>query len=397
MSRKTKDWIEAYDEYTESWEPPKIFNKWVGLATISIALQRRVWLEEANSKIYPNLYIVLAAPSGVGKTTAMREAIPFIEPLGVKVSPAKITAAQLAVDIEGAVKDDEDLGIYTPYLIWAEELPSWLGPDAYKSGMLADLTALYDCPKEWEKQTKTRKTQTIAAPYVCLLGGTTPQGIFDVLPPGVVGQGLTSRILFVYADYNDKRVVEKAWGEKQELLKQALWMDIQTIASLKGGMKLSDVARALWADYYLNRPRPEEEFNDYRLQAYASRKPFIAKKLAVLYSVSESDELMVEAHHLEKAMIALQELDPGQKQVYGEIAPSVPVNHYPKILRVLDKAKGKIMSHSELLRRFSYTMDITQFKLAIDGLAQQGLIERELVSMGGARTKLYYRIPKGEK
>jgi hypothetical protein len=144
IKRQLGSWLAGYEEFTEDFEPPRIFNRWVGLLTLAAATQRRVWLEDANNAIYPNLFVVLVASSGVGKTSAMREALPFIEAaLGSKhISPSKITAAQFAKQFGLAQKIDPRLGIYTPYLVWAEEFPSFLGNDAYKSGMIADLTTL---------------------------------------------------------------------------------------------------------------------------------------------------------------------------------------------------------------------------------------------------------------
>src|SRR5947208_15822685 len=98
---------------------------WSGLLTLSIATGHRIWLEEANLKIWPNLYVVLVGPSGIGKGQAMREALPFMQATGVQISPDSMTMAKLAVALAEATLPDEELGLITPYLLWAEELPSF--------------------------------------------------------------------------------------------------------------------------------------------------------------------------------------------------------------------------------------------------------------------------------
>lgn len=398
IKRQLRSWLEAYEEFTEDFEPPKIFNRWVGLLTLAAATQRRVWLEDANNAIYPNLFVVLVASSGVGKTSAMREALPFIEAaLGSKhISPSKITAAQFAKSFGMAQKADPQMGIYTPYLVWAEEFPSFLGSDAYKSGMIADLTTLYDCPPRWVKETKGQGIDDLVLPYLCLGAGTTAQGIFDVLPPGTVTQGFTARIMFIHAVYNSKRVVEKPWTAKHIKLKELLLNDIRAIAQLAGPMKFSDIARTLWTDYYLYRPQADQEFADTRLQGYAARKPFYVKKLAVLLSISESDALVVEAEHVERAFGMIAEIDDSLRRVYEDIAPSAIIQSYSKIIRKLRQAPNHVLSRTMLQRNFAYVLSKKEFDEAMDALADMGLIEIEHVGAANSiRMTRYYKLTEG--
>jgi hypothetical protein len=401
VSRKLDSWLKAYQEYTEDFEPPQIFNKWVGLLTLSAVTQRRVWLEEANNCIYPNLFVVLVAASGVGKGQSMREALPFIAAgLGSKhISSAKITAAQFAKKFSQQQKLDPVLGMCTPYLIWAEEFPSFLGQDAYKTGMIADLTILYDNPEIWVKETKSQGVDELEKPYLCLLAGTTPQGIFDVLPAGSVTQGFTARLMFIHATYNSKRVVEKPWTAKHETLRGMLLNDIRVIAELSGPMRFTDIARTLWTDYYMHRPQAEDEFTDTRLQGYAARKPFYVKKIATLLSVSETDSLLIEAEHVETALSMLQEIDDSLKQVYQEIAPSTVIQHYAKIVRKLRIQPGQAMSRSALQQSFCYILAKKEFDEAMQSLIEMGLVEEEHIqsSIGGVRFSRWYKLTPAGK
>ena len=401
-NRKTFDWLEGYCEFTEDFEPPKVFNKWCGLIALAAATGRKVWLAEANTHIYPNLFVVLVASSGVGKTTAMREVKPFIDELGVVMSAGKPSPAKFLTSMSQAVQPVEGLGLLTNYLIWAEELPSFLGTDAYKNGLIADLTTLYDCPDLWSKETHVRQVEEIAGAYLCMIGGTTAEGLFDVMPKGSVTQGFTARLLFIHALYNEKRVVEKPWGAKQEALLEPLKHDIKQIAKLRGPAKFSDIARVMWADYYVNRPQADEEFADTRLQGYAARKPFYAKKLALLLSVSEGDTLVVEAHHLEKAFKLIEEVDRTLNRVYSDIAPSVAIQSYGKIVARLQRHGGK-MTRSKLMQSFAYAMDAQDFSKAVDALRDMGLIDVETFTpkgplgsrTGGGRSTTVYTLTEG--
>ena len=196
--RKLTNWYEAYQEYTEDFEPPKIFHKWSAIAGLSSLTGRKVWVQEGNRKLYPNLYVILVGPPGCGKGQSMRELRPFLQAAGVRISPDKLTAAKMIKAISESQVAHPTLGLITPYMIWAEELPSFLGGDAYESGMISDLTALYDSPDEFRKETKTRGDDLIPNAYLVVFAATTSQGITDSLPSGTIGQGFTSRLMFVY-------------------------------------------------------------------------------------------------------------------------------------------------------------------------------------------------------
>ena len=402
MSRKLTDWLAAYREFTEDWEPPEAFNTWCALVVLSTATRRGVWLEEAKMQLWPNLFVVLVGPSGCGKTSAMRAATPFIEHLkeayGVGISPAKVTMRKLWTRLEESSIPVEGVGMITPYVIWVEEFPSFLGSDAYRSGMLADLTTIYDCPKILEKETQTAGDVSIERPYVTMGAGATASGLFDVLPPGSVAQGFTARLIFVAGDYPDK-VLERKWETKHEKLSLALMHDLDVIAKLRGPMQMSDVAKALWADFYMNRPDPDEEYADARLQGYASRRPLYVKKLGMLLSLSEGDTMLVEAHHLELALQLLGQVDRSLVKIYGEIAPKVTINAYPKMLRVLRKSKDHRLSHSELFRRFSYILDAREFEATLQAMEGMGLIASEVdagdVGRAWQRRKFYKMTKEG--
>ena len=393
LSRQLTSWLDAYCELTEEFEPPTVFNKWVGLVILSVAAGRKICLPEANSAIYPNLYVVLSGPSGSGKTSAMREGLPFILQTGVPISPTKITAASLIQDIASYSVVNPDNLAYTSYLIWSEEFPAFLGTQAYETGLIADLTTLYDCaPFPIRKKTKTQGSDTIPNPYVCLLAGATPQGIFDVLPPGTICQGFTSRLMFPNSSYSGKPVPEKIWGDKQQRLFNLLISDLKQIMALKGPMQISAITKTLWKDYY-NLGRKDLELIDSRIQGYASRKPFYVKKLMILLSLAESDKMIIEAQHLEKAIALLDELDPCMTEVYLQISPSVVINAYPKIVAALKRAPGNILDRSALMRRFSYTLDGEQFEKALKNLELQELIVAEpRVDKKTNRVKKYYRL-----
>src|SRR5438105_11465498 len=69
--RRSPDWIEGFQSFSDGMPSPLIFRKWAAISAIAGALQRRVYVTTSISRIYPNLYIVLVAPPTIGKSQAI--------------------------------------------------------------------------------------------------------------------------------------------------------------------------------------------------------------------------------------------------------------------------------------------------------------------------------------
>ena len=58
-------------DYTEHRPSPKLFRQWAAIATISGATERRVWSSTIQGKQYSNIYVMLVAPPGIGKSQSV--------------------------------------------------------------------------------------------------------------------------------------------------------------------------------------------------------------------------------------------------------------------------------------------------------------------------------------
>jgi len=266
--------------------------------------------------------------------------------------------------------------VKTPYLIYAEEFPSFLGDKAYATGLLADLTALWDCPEPaWVKSTMKDDNIEIPRPYVCLLAGTTAQGLFDTLPHNTLGQGFTSRILFIYSEYNNKRVPMPPYGDKHKKRFDLLQEDLRQVQLTIGPMHLTPTAEELWTDYYIRRINPADRFEDDRSQGFASREPIYVLKLAEIFSLAESGDRAIKVYHIQTAIDTLATVTEQLPLVYATMTQSPVIGSFATILRIIETA-GPYITHQNLYRKLRYRLDPIQFKLAMDGLVKQaGMVE----------------------
>ena len=103
VPRRLPCWIDGFFKYTAGHASPDLFRRWVAIAAVAGALERKVWVQTLGSKLYPNLYTVLVGPPGVGKTTVLSEVSRLWRELTDHyVAPSSVTKASLIDCLEDA-------------------------------------------------------------------------------------------------------------------------------------------------------------------------------------------------------------------------------------------------------------------------------------------------------
>ena len=144
--RLVPDWIDGFMEYTSNSEPPNSFKLWSALSVLSAALQRKCYIEWGPITFYPNLYVVLVAPSGKArKGTAMSFAEDFVSDINVNLA-AEATTRESLIQALGNTTDniqdvDGNLTFHSSLTVFAPELTVFLGYN--NPQLMSDLTDWY--------------------------------------------------------------------------------------------------------------------------------------------------------------------------------------------------------------------------------------------------------------
>ena len=98
--------------------------------------------------------------------------------------------------------------------------------------------------------------------------------------------------------------------------------------------------------------------------------------------------MTIRVHHIQTAIDAVQAIVDQLPLVYATMAQSPVIGSFSTIQKIIEKA-GVSISHTALYRKMRYRLDPIQFKLALDGLKQAGIIE--VTYPDGNMTKPHYR------
>lgn len=381
MNRHFPDWLTAYVEYASFGEAPKHMHFWCGVSAIAGALRRKVFIDQAYFKWYPNQYLVLVAPPGiVSKSTTAGIAMKLLKQVpGVKFGPDVVTWPALVTSFAEAKEAYEYAGEWhemCAMTLESSEFGNLLNPQDRE--MVDLLVSLWDGKQgAFNKKTKHSGSDEIVNPWINMIGCTTPSWIAGNFPEYVIGGGFTSRCLFVYADTKDKFVaypgLEVPATMKATELK--LVQDLEKIGALCGEYRLTPAAIEFGTKWYRhhfdNRP---EALDEDRFGGYIARKQTHLHKLAMILSASRGSSMMVDVEDLITANRMISDLEKDMPLVFSKIGRSDASIHAERLAHYIDVRR--VVSYSDCYRFVHANFPAARdFEEIMQGLLRSGQVE----------------------
>lgn len=366
--RLLPNWLEAYLAYTAESRSPEEYHLWTGISSIAAVLRRNVLFDMGYFLLYPNMYIVLVGPAGrCKKSTAMRigKSV-FREIPGVDFTADSTTRERLIQDLATSHKDGQ-----SPLTAHSSEFASLL--TSSQMDMVVFLTDIFDCPLEWSHKTKTGGTQKIKAPYLNLLGATTPEWIARAMPLDTIGIGLTSRIIFVYQDTPRLKKAMPVLSPAQIQLHEMLKQDLAHISTLHHQYKFDKEAEEYYEDWDMKHLMHPNETNDPRLNGYFERKPMHLLKLAMIVAASCRDDNILTIADLRHAEHLFDRIEPMMTKVFANVGKNpLAVDIEDTFATLLSDPEGCTLG--ELLDRFKHSVRKEELVEVLDTLLTIGKV-----------------------
>lgn len=394
MSRRF-DFLDTYIEYTQELEAPEQFHLWVGLGLLSAVISRSVYLVRGYATIYPNLYIMLVAPSGVCKKgSALEVGVSLVKKLNrmvenkIRIMSEKVTQrvltqflSDITTKVEGEVKTGSQCLIYIP------EATTFLGKDAIASGALATLTRLYECPDEWEYKTASVGIDSLYDVCLVLWGGSTPEWLFKNIPVEDMESGFFARIMVVAQRETPRKNLNPKLNKEVE---KKLIEFLVRLRKVRREVEISPEGENYFTLWYRNREPPQDE----RFGSFYEREHDHVIKVAILLAASRGDLFtsnVIGLEVLQKAMMIVEKLKKTMHLAYEGIGEHDAVRGYDRVLSQIKLAGGE-MEHSLLLRKNYYHYDTDGFKKVMELLEQTGRVRSEF-----RKNKRIYRLVRERK
>lgn len=382
MARQFPDWLKAFVSYASHTEAPPFMHFWAGVSAVAGALRRKVWFDQIRFRWTPNFFVIFCAPPGVAtKSTTADVATDLLREVpGIKFGPNNITWQALATAFAQSSEfyqiGDEHYPMSAITLV-ARELGSLLNPR--DPDLVNLLIELWDGARKYEKKTKMSGDDTVEAPWINILGCTTPSWIADNVPPSMVGGGLMSRMIFLYAQDKTKFVpyIDEVIPFDDEEQRRRLVVDLEHISLLCGPYNLEPSAREWGREWYTELwTGAKDKFSDDQLMGYVSRKQTHLHKLAMVIAASQRDELIITNEDIQLANMMLTELEPDMSKVFAKIGLSETSVQADKLVSILVKS-GTIPYADAYRQIHRFFPDFRDFEGILNGLIRADILTME--------------------
>lgn len=381
MARQFDDWLTAFLDYASYGEAPTRMYFWAGVSAVAGALRRKVWIDQAYFRWYPNFYICLVAPPGiVSKSTTAGVAMRLLRKVpGIKFGPDVVTWPALVAAFADSTEAFELNGEYLPMsamTLESSEFGNLLNPQDKE--MVDLLVSLWDGKQgAFEKHTKGSGKDSVENPWINLIACTTPSWIAGNFPEYMIGGGFTSRTIFVYAEAKAKFVAYPGLQVPKNLdaFADALVEDLSKISELVGEYRLSPAAVA-WGEkwyeaHYSSRPA---NLDPDRFGGYIARKQTHVHKLAMVLAASGGDDLEITPEQLQIAHDMITDLEPDMQFVFSKIGRTDASLYAERLIHFVH-SKGAVPYDEAYRFVYSQFPSMRDFEDVVTGCVRAGYIK----------------------
>lgn len=385
--RKLASWIDRFIEATEHTASPTIFRRWTAIFTIASVLEQKVWIT-TSEPLYPNLYIMLVAPPGIGKSRAIRKGYQLISAMpDPHIAPTSINAASIIDHLNECKRSiiAQPSFEYNSMAIMVSEFGTFMSE--YENGLMSILTDFYNVTPYGQRRRGNNQLKIkIERPQLNMLIGATPDAIAKFMPEGAWGQGFASRIIFVYS--GEKIRIDDFGGIPSDDLPQELYDDLKQINSCIGKFTVTEDYRNsvnLWRDANEELPSIPKP-NHPKLTHYNTRRREILYRLSMTSALDRSNALVLMKEDFNRAMGWLLEAEQYMPQAFDLSNARSDDSAIEEIYHVIKSRNGRVMSEPELIREVSRRVPAYAVYKLIDVMERSGMIQTATRNRHGART-----------
>lgn len=375
-------WISSFLEYTDNLPSPERFRKWSAISAIAGALTRQVWVKTGAGKLYPNMFILLVAPPGVGKDFAINPARDlWAATKKLNIAPSAMTHKGLIDHLaESSVNTQQvdEQGKFVNYHSLLLSVPE-LGVlvPGHDLAFLSSLNDLYNCGPVYEERSRTKgEPLQIENPHIHFIAGTQPKYIGTLFPEEAYGMGFTSRIIMIYWGTPTKRSLFGA-NKYNIKLQKTLAKDLSSIADLHGEFLLDEAAVEALEHWYAVLSDTDKPLHS-KLIHYNARRVMHLIKLSMVYSVSRSNDMIITLEDFQNAKETLLEAEHAMPEIFKEISSGGQAGEIEEafhfIVRQHNATKKPVPEH-KLIHYLATKVPANQITYLLDTMVRSSIIK----------------------
>jgi hypothetical protein len=350
--------IADYLLYNKGNECPEKYHVWGILSVIASVVGKRTKLllsaehdAESYIEVSPNLYCCLVGPQGDGKTTAMRIAKQTLSAVAPQLPMASSVMSR--EQIVKFLSAEEQLRSYKthdgiieevrPFSMFINEFNNFISFNPV--GMVQFLTDIYD-EKVFDSSTIARGVESIVNPCVNVLACVVPEWLRSELKSSVISGGFCRRMIFVYNTAERPLIPFPTIDQESKDARGRVLVRLHDLykAELRP-FRWGPGAREFYAKWYMQ-PRKSD---DPIMSGYLRSKHIQLLKVAMLVSLSQSNDCVLMPADIEVALAMLDTIETNMSQLSQGIGASKLAFPMTRIVEFIEAGGGAVPEKKLLL------------------------------------------------
>jgi hypothetical protein len=372
------NWIDEVLDQHKELETPLTFFYWSGLAAISAAVKDNVWLFQQFYNVYPNIYVMLHAKSGLKKGPAISMAKQIVK----QVNNTRIISGRSS--IQGILKElgtafTQPGGVVVNKaiaFICSSELSSSIVDDPAAMSILTDLYDRNWNEGDWKSLLKSENFK-LRDPTITMLTATNEAHSEEFFGKQDIQGGYFARTFIIYADR------ENAINSLVDPLEHApdykyLAAYVKKLAELKGAF--TPLHKTPAGEYYkiwyneFARMRKDVVDDTGTLNRFGDS----VLKVAMLLSLAREPKLEISLEAMEESVLQCEKLIGHTRRVtMGKKGRSSFANQKVMIIEKLLARENHMMSRAQLMLDMHYHLNANELDEIMRGFEESGQIKAE--------------------
>lgn len=372
MRRECDDLINSFIEYSAPYNAGARFIEWGGVWMLGTTAGRALGTKLRGQHVAPNLFVLLVAGPGSGKSQTVKAVKSVLIPAtGISTIPASVTRAGLQDYMQDNLKtriDPSGLQIPSNECIALSDEMQGILPE-HDIGHLTLYNELYDIQGVYKARTRSHGEINLQSPYCSIITGAQPAYLATTLPEQAWGMGFMSRSILVF-DLPRERTSAFEHADVDHTLQSKIIHDLKQIRQLHGWFKWSAQARALYEEWWVKHGGPPVPTNKRLNMGYCARRDLHFFKLAMIFSLSRTNDLIVSLDDARRAIELLTGTENRMRHIFNEMAATGVSAAYGDVIDAVRvrAADGGSMDESELVHMLMDRYQPTQVKMLIEQL-----------------------------
>jgi len=195
------------------------------------------------------------------------------------------------------------------------------------------------------------------------------------IPEQAWGMGFMSRTIMVF-DQAKTRTSAFEHEDVDHKLKAAIISDLKQIRNLFGYFKWDKQAIALYEEWWVNKGGPPVPQNKRLAMGYNARRDLHFFKLAMTFSLSRGNDLLVNVKDASRAIEYLVRVEDRMRHIFNEMASTGAVAAYGDVIDAvrIRSADGGFMPEADLIHMLMDRFHPTQIHALVDNLIQSQVL-----------------------